>query len=119
MFGCASSFLLVWVSIPQGCPLSMMFIVALYLLGCRYLAFPQLYGDNFKCRDPGLLLRAARSTTWYVSLVGQELVPSVSCWARLKPYGVICGTGSCLRKEINGLVFHVVCACPSGFALLP
>ena len=40
--------------IPQGCPLSMMFIVALYLLWCGYLAAhegvqPQLYADNLKC----------------------------------------------------------------------
>ena len=37
--------------IPQRCPLSMMFIVALYLTLCRYLAAhegvqPQLYADN-------------------------------------------------------------------------
>ena len=69
--------------IPQGCPLSMMFIVALYLPWCRYLAAqvgvqPQLYADNLKCvsRDPGLLLRAARFTTGYVRLVGQEPAPS-------------------------------------------
>ena len=41
-------------SIPQGCPLSMMFIVALYLPWCGYLAAeegvePQLYADNLKC----------------------------------------------------------------------
>ena len=48
--------------IPQGCPLSMMFVVALYLPWCRYLAAqygvqPQLYADNLKCvsRDPDLL----------------------------------------------------------------
>ena len=39
--------------IPQGCPLSTMFIVALYLPWCRYLAAhegirPQLYADNLK-----------------------------------------------------------------------
>ena len=69
--------------IPQGCPLSMMFIVALYLPWCRYLASqegvqPQLYADNLKCvsRDPGVLLRAARFTTGYVRLVGQEPAPS-------------------------------------------
>ena len=69
--------------IPQGCPLSMMFIVALYLPWCRYLSAqvgvePQLYADNLKCtsRDPELLLHAARFTTWYVRLVGQELAPS-------------------------------------------
>ena len=61
MFGCGSSWQLVLVSpgtrdggIPQGCPLSMMFIVALYLHWCRYLSAqvgvePQLYADNLKC----------------------------------------------------------------------
>ena len=69
--------------IPQGCPLSMMFIVALYLPWCRYLSAqvgvePQLYADNLKCtsRDPGMLLHAARFTTGYVRLVGQEPAPS-------------------------------------------
>ena len=69
--------------IPQGCPLNMMLIVALYLPWCRYLAAhegvqPQLYADNLKCvsRDPDLLLRAARFTTVYVRLVGQEPAPS-------------------------------------------
>ena len=58
--------------IPQGCPLSMMFIVALYLPWCRYLAaeegvHPQLYADNLKCvsRDPDLLLAAARCSVHY------------------------------------------------------
>ena len=69
--------------IPQGCPLSMMFIVALYLPWCRYLSAqvgvePQLYADNLKCvsGDPDLLLNAARFTTGYVRLVGQEPAPS-------------------------------------------
>ena len=69
--------------IHQGCPLSMMFIVALYLPWCHYLAAqegvqPQLYADNLKClsRDPGVLWRAARFTTGYVRLVGQEPAPS-------------------------------------------
>ena len=68
--------------IPQWCPLSMMFIVALYLPWCRYLAAhegvqPQLYADNLKCVSwyPNLLLLAARFTTGYVRLVGQELAP--------------------------------------------
>ena len=66
-------------SIPQGCPLSMMFIVALFLPWCRYLSAqvgvqPQLYADNLKCwsQDPDLLLAAARFTTGYVRLVGRE-----------------------------------------------
>ena len=63
--------------------MSMMFIVALYLPWCRYLAAheglqPQLYDDNLKCvsRDPKLLLSAARLTTGYVWLVCQEPAPS-------------------------------------------
>ena len=61
----------------------MMFIVALYLPWCRYLAAqvgvqPQLCADNLKClsRNPDLLLSAARFTTQYVRLVGQEPAPS-------------------------------------------
>ena len=68
--------------IPQGCPLSMMFIVALYLPWCHYLSAqvgvqPQLYADDLKCvsKDTGLLLSAARFTTGYVRLVGQEPAP--------------------------------------------
>ena len=69
--------------IPHCCPLSMMFIVALYLLWCGYLAAhegvqSQLYADNLKCvsKDPGLVFNAARFTTGYVRLVGQEPAPS-------------------------------------------
>ena len=72
-----------WTRIPQVCALSMMFVVALYLPLCRYLSAqvgvqPQLHADNLKCvsRDPDLLLNAARFTTGYVRLVGQELAPS-------------------------------------------
>ena len=40
--------------IPQGCPLSTVFIVALYVPWCRHLESlpdikPQLYADNLKC----------------------------------------------------------------------
>ena len=47
--------------IPQGCPLSMMFIVALYLPLCWYLGAqeglqPQLYADN---------LQVCYSGSWY------------------------------------------------------
>ena len=65
--------------IPQGCPLSMMFIVALYLPWSAHMGVePQLYADKLKCvsGDPALLLRAARFTTGYVRLVGQEPAPS-------------------------------------------
>ena len=61
----------------------MMFIVALSLPWCSYLVSqvgvqPQLYADNLKCvsRDPEVLLNAARFTTGYVRLVGQEPAPS-------------------------------------------
>ena len=39
---------------------------------------PQLYADNLKCvsHDPDSLLAAARFTTGYVRLVGQEPAPS-------------------------------------------
>ena len=50
---------------------------------CRYLSAqdgirPQLYADNLKCLSgcPDLLLHAARFTTGYVRLVGQEPAPS-------------------------------------------
>ena len=88
--------------IPQGCPLSMMFIVALYLPWCRYLGAqcgvsPQLYADNLKCvsRYPGLLFRAARCTTDYVRLVGQEPAPS-KC--------VLLSTFKAVRSEMRGWV---------------
>ena len=66
--------------VPQGCPLSMMFLLALHLPWCRYLSAqvgvqPQLYADNLQVcvsGDPDLLLNAARFTTGYVRLVGQE-----------------------------------------------
>ena len=58
------------------CPLSMMFIVALYLPWCEHLeaqegVMPQLYADNPRCvsRDPGVLLRAASFTTLVKSLL--------------------------------------------------
>ena len=89
--------------IPQGCPLSMMFIVALYLPWCRYLASqvgvqPQLYADNLKCvsRNPDLLPSAARFTTQYVRLVGQE--PAPSKW-------------NAHTEAIRTRVFHVFSAC--------
>ena len=88
--------------IPQGCPLSMMFIVALYLPWCRYLSAqvgvqPQLYADNLKClsRDPDLLLAAARFTTGYVRLVGQEPAPS-KC--------VLLSTSREVRHDMSGWV---------------
>ena len=68
--------------IPQGCPLSMVFTVALYLPWCRHLESfrgvkPQLYADNLKCAstDDADLLEAARSTNTYIRLVGQAPSP--------------------------------------------
>ena len=88
--------------IPQGCPLSMMFIVALQLPWCRYVGAqvevqPQLYADNLKCvsRDPEVLLGAARSTTGYVRLVGQEPAPS-KC--------VLMSTSRAVRSNMRGWV---------------
>ena len=85
--------------ILQVCPLSMMFIVALYLPWCRYLSGqvgvePQLFGNNPKCvsRDPDLLLNATRFTTGYVRLVGQEPAPS-KC--------VLLSTPRAVRKDMK------------------
>ena len=88
--------------IPQGCPLSMMFIVALYSPWCTYLGSqvgvqPQLYADNIQCvsRDPEVLLSAARFTTGYVRLVGQEPAPS-KC--------VLMSTSRTVRGSMRGWV---------------
>ena len=69
---------------------------------CRYLAAqvgvrPQLYADNLKCLsgDPELLLRAARFTSGYVRLVGQEPAPS-KC--------VFLNTSWEVRKDMNDWV---------------
>ena len=77
----------------------MMFLVALYLPWCRYLSAqvggePRLYADNLKCvsRDPDLLLSAARFTTGYVRLVGQEAAPS-KC--------VLLSTSRAVRKDMK------------------
>ena len=108
MLGCGLNWLLAlgepWTrdgGIPQGCPLSMMLTVALYLPCCRYLAAHeeiqlQLYADNLKCvsRDPVLLLNAARFTTGYV-LVVQEPAPS-QC--------VLLSTSRVVRKDTKGWV---------------
>ena len=91
--------------IPQGCPLSMMFIVVLYLPWCRHLPAHgrvqlQLYADNLKCvsKDPGLLLIAARFTTGYVRLVGQDPAPS-KC--------VLLSTSRDVRKDMKEWVLSL------------
>ena len=55
--------------VPQGCPSSMVFIVALYVPWCRHLEAlpdvkPQLYAFNLKCsaERPGALFVSARFT---------------------------------------------------------
>ena len=66
--------------IPRGCPLCMVFIVALYVHWCRHLESlpgvkPQLYADNLKCsaERPGALFEPARFTALYVGSVGQDV----------------------------------------------
>ena len=68
--------------IPQGCPLSMIFIVALYVPWCRHLdslpdVNPQLYADNLKCSAarPRALFESASFTAFYVRSVGQDVSP--------------------------------------------
>ena len=69
--------------ILQGCPLSMVFIVAFYTPWCRHLESqtdisPQLYADNLKCTSYSVdsVLAAAQYTLSYVHAVGQEASPS-------------------------------------------
>ena len=69
--------------ISQGCPLSMVFIVALYAPWCRHLEnlkgnSSQLCADNLKCTSYSVdsLLDAAQYTVSYVRVVGQEASPS-------------------------------------------
>ena len=68
--------------IHLGCPLSMVFIVALYVPWCRHLDSlpddkPQLYADNLKCsaERPRALFESARFTAQYVRSVGQDVSP--------------------------------------------
>ena len=68
--------------VPQSCPLSMVFIVALYVSWCRHLEGmpdikPQLYADNLKCSAecPNALFGAARFSAKYVRSVGQDVSP--------------------------------------------
>ena len=53
------------------------FVFALVYVSGRAGVQSQLYADNLKCvsRDPGVFLGAARFTTRYVRLVGQEPAP--------------------------------------------
>ena len=64
--------------IPQGCPLSMVFIAALGAPWCRHLeglnGITQLKADNLKCTSYSvdILLAAARCSVSYVKVAGQE-----------------------------------------------
>ena len=69
--------------IPQGCTLSMFFIVSFYAPWCWHLEslrgiFHQLYADNLKCTSKNVdsLLAAARHMVSFVEVVGQEASPS-------------------------------------------
>ena len=76
--------------IPQGCPLSMIFIVALYVPWCRHLESlpdvkPQLYADNLKCSAarPRALFESANFTAQYVWSVGPLVSVFFSALPRL------------------------------------
>ena len=63
--------------IPQGCPLSMMFIVALYLPFCLGLAEMEGFSEIVcASRNSDSLLAAAQFTSRKIRLVGQEAAPS-------------------------------------------
>ena len=62
--------------IPQGTPLSIVFIVALYFPWCRYLAgqpavTPSWYADNLECTNDKALLLGK----FFFAVVGQEASP--------------------------------------------
>ena len=72
--------------IPQGCPLSMVFIVEFFDPWCRHLESlpdvkPQLYAENLECsaERPGALFESARFTAQYVRSVGQDVSPGIMC----------------------------------------
>ena len=98
--------------IPQGCPLSMTFIVALYLPWCRVLeSVPGvIYADNLKFVSSGLEAKcsAARFTNLFIELVGQKA-----------------GTGSSLVMIIGGLLSWMcvpledILMLPFGLGMLP
>ena len=85
--------------IPQGCPLSVVFIVALYVPCCRRLdampaVKPQLYADNLKCTAecPRSPFSASRFTVQYVRAVGQDVSPG-KC--------VLLSTSKAVRKSMR------------------
>ena len=85
--------------IPQGCLLSMIFIVALHVPWCRHLdsvpeVKPQLYADNLKCSAarPRALFESANFTARYVRSVGQDVSPG-KC--------VLLSTSKSVRKSMK------------------
>ena len=85
--------------IPQGCPLSMVYIVALYVPWCRHLESlpdvePQHYAYNLKCIAERLraLFESAYFTARYVRLVGQDVSPG-KC--------VLLSTSKSVRKALK------------------
>ena len=72
--------------------------VGIFLLRSGFV--PQLYADNLKCLsgNPDLLLHAARFTTGYVRLVGQEPAPS-KC--------VLLSTSREVRKDMKDWVLSL------------
>ena len=109
--------------IPQGCTLSIVFIVALYRPWCRCLeAFrgvkPQLYADNLKCviSNDDDSLEAAWFTNSYILLVGQTPAPSkcvlLSTSAvvrRLMKNGVLSDAGDkwTVKSDVRDLEGHL------------
>ena len=92
--------------IPQGCPLSMVFIVALYVPWCRRPESlldikPQLYADNLKCSAarPRALFESAYFTAKYVRLVGQD-VSLGKC--------VLLSTSKAVRRAMKLWTFRVM-----------
>ena len=84
---------------PQGCLLSMVFIVALHVPWCRRVeampAFkPQLYADNLKCSVvcPNALCGAAGFTAQYVRSLNQD-VSAGKC--------VLLSTSKAIRKSMK------------------
>ena len=79
--------------IPQGCPLSMVFIVALYVPWCRHLESmpdikPQLYADNLKCSaERPCLNLLGLLYSMFCLLVRMSLLVNVSFLALLSLFG--------------------------------
>ena len=110
----------------------MMFIVALYLPWCKHLAAqegvePRLFAGNLKCvsRDPGVLLHAARCTTGYVRLVGQEPASSKCVLMSTSRVVRICGSDEggtwTVKLDVRELGGHLDTnsswlVCDSGFS---